>query len=65
MSHYQAGILVAELVGDFRAEALFWLGLVDRYTTTAGSADSPHSAPPAPGGSSAVTSTADTATAVC
>ncbi|MEM9453457.1 MAG: protein kinase [Myxococcota bacterium] len=35
MSHYQAGILVAELVGDFRAEALFWLGLVDRYTTTA------------------------------
>lgn len=36
MSHYQAGILVAELVGDHRAEALFWLGLVDRYTTTAG-----------------------------
>ncbi len=35
MGHYQAGILVAELVGDFRAEALFWLGLVDRYTTTA------------------------------
>ncbi|MCA9705430.1 MAG: protein kinase [Myxococcales bacterium] len=35
MSHYQAGILVAELVGDFRAEALFWLGLVDRYTTEA------------------------------
>jgi serine/threonine protein kinase/tetratricopeptide (TPR) repeat protein len=32
-SHYEAGILVAELVGDFRAEALFWLGLVDRYTT--------------------------------
>ncbi len=35
MSHYQAGILVAELVGDFRAEALFWLGLVDRYTNSA------------------------------
>ncbi len=35
MTHYQAGILVAELVGDFRAQALFWLGLVDRYTTTA------------------------------
>lgn len=29
--HYQAGILVAELLGDFRAQALFWLGLVDRY----------------------------------
>ncbi|MEM7157681.1 MAG: protein kinase [Myxococcota bacterium] len=39
MSHYQAGILVAELVGDYRAEALFWLGLVDRYTTTAGDSD--------------------------
>jgi serine/threonine protein kinase/tetratricopeptide (TPR) repeat protein len=34
--HYQAGILVAELLGDFRAQALFWLGLVDRY---AGQAD--------------------------
>jgi len=32
-AHYQAGILVAELLGDFRAQALFWLGLVDRYTT--------------------------------
>ena len=29
--HYQAGILVAELLGDFRAQSLFWLGLVDRY----------------------------------
>jgi tetratricopeptide (TPR) repeat protein len=29
--HYQAGILVAELLGDSRAQALFWLGLVDRY----------------------------------
>lgn len=33
-AHYQAGILVAELLGDFRAQARFWLGLVDRYTTT-------------------------------
>lgn len=39
MSHYEAGILVAELVGDHRAEASFWLGLVDRYTTTAGTMD--------------------------
>lgn len=31
-AHYQAGILVAELMGDFRAQSLFWLGLVDRYT---------------------------------
>lgn len=31
-AHYEAGILVAELLGDFRAQALFWLGLVDRYT---------------------------------
>ena len=31
-AHYQAGILVAELLGDYRAQALFWLGLVDRYT---------------------------------
>jgi len=37
MSHYEAGILVAELMGDHRAESLFWLGLVDRYTTSAGS----------------------------
>ncbi|MCX4247944.1 serine/threonine-protein kinase [Paraliomyxa miuraensis] len=35
LGHYEAGILVAELVGDFRAEALFWLGLVDRYTNAA------------------------------
>jgi hypothetical protein len=32
---YEAGILVAELLGDFRAQALFWLGLADRYTATA------------------------------
>jgi ATP/maltotriose-dependent transcriptional regulator MalT len=30
-SHYEAGILIAELLGDFRAQSLFWLGLVDRY----------------------------------
>lgn len=29
--HYEAGILVAELLGDFAAQAHFWLGLVDRY----------------------------------
>lgn len=34
--HYEAGILVAELLGDFRAQALFWLGLVDRYTMNSG-----------------------------
>ncbi|HEY8379571.1 MAG TPA: protein kinase, partial [Nannocystis sp.] len=31
-AHYEAGILVAELLGDYRAQAVFWLGLVDRYT---------------------------------
>ncbi len=31
-AHLEAGILVAELLGDHRAQALFWLGLVDRYT---------------------------------
>ncbi|HEY0137680.1 MAG TPA: hypothetical protein VGB85_26525, partial [Nannocystis sp.] len=31
-AHFEAGILVAELLGDHRAQALFWLGLVDRYT---------------------------------
>jgi serine/threonine protein kinase/tetratricopeptide (TPR) repeat protein len=30
--HHEAGILVAELLGDHRAQAVFWLGLVDRYT---------------------------------
>ncbi len=30
-AHYQAGILVAELLGDHRAQSLFWLGLVDRF----------------------------------
>jgi len=29
-AHYEAGILVAELVGDHRAEASFWLALADR-----------------------------------
>jgi hypothetical protein len=32
-AHYEAGILIAELLGDFRAQALFWLGLADRYTS--------------------------------
>jgi serine/threonine protein kinase/tetratricopeptide (TPR) repeat protein len=31
-AHYQAGILVAELLGDYRAQAIFRLGLVDRFT---------------------------------
>ena len=31
-AHFEAGILVAELLADHRAQALFWLGLVDRYT---------------------------------
>lgn len=31
-AHYEAGILVAELLGDHRAQASFWLGLADRYT---------------------------------
>lgn len=35
-AHYEAGILVAELLGDFRAQAQFWLGLADRYTATGG-----------------------------
>lgn len=40
-AHYEAGILVAELLGDHRAQALFWLGLVDRYTVDGhGDADS-------------------------
>jgi serine/threonine protein kinase/tetratricopeptide (TPR) repeat protein len=38
-SHYEAGILIAELLGDFRAESLFWLGLADRYATTTGVQD--------------------------
>ena len=37
-AHYEAGILVAELLGDDRAQASFWLGLADRYTQT-GNAD--------------------------
>ena len=35
VAHYEAGILVAELLQDHRAQALFWLGLVDRYTSSA------------------------------
>ncbi len=31
--HYEAGILLAELMRDFRAQALFWLGLADRHAT--------------------------------
>lgn len=31
-SHYEAGILLAELMRDFRAQSLFWLGLADRHT---------------------------------
>ena len=31
-AHFEAGVLVAELLADHRAQALFWLGLVDRYT---------------------------------
>jgi tetratricopeptide (TPR) repeat protein len=30
-AHFEAGVLVAELLADHRAQALFWLGLVDRY----------------------------------
>ncbi len=29
-AHYEAGILLAELMRDFRAQSLFWLGLADR-----------------------------------
>lgn len=32
-AHYEAGILLAELMRDFRAQSLFWLGLADRYTS--------------------------------
>lgn len=31
-AHYEAGILLAELMRDFRAQSLFWLGLADRNT---------------------------------
>ena len=31
-AHYEAGILLAELMRDFRAQSLFWLGLADRYS---------------------------------
>ena len=30
--HFEAGVLVAELLQDSRAEAQFWLGLADRYS---------------------------------
>lgn len=36
IAHWEAGILVAELLGDYRAQAVFWLGLADRYTINAG-----------------------------
>lgn len=29
-AHYEAGILLAELMRDYRAQSLFWLGLADR-----------------------------------
>ena len=31
-AHYEAGILIAELLRDYRAQSLFWLGLADRHT---------------------------------
>lgn len=34
--HYEAGILLAELMRDFRAQSLFWLGLADRHAVDAG-----------------------------
>jgi serine/threonine protein kinase/tetratricopeptide (TPR) repeat protein len=34
--HYEAGILLAELMRDFRAQSLFWLGLADRHAADAG-----------------------------
>jgi ATP/maltotriose-dependent transcriptional regulator MalT len=35
-SHYEAGILIAELLQDARAQSLFWLGLADRSRSDAG-----------------------------
>ncbi len=34
-SHYEAGILLAELMGDYRSQSLFWLGLADRHAADA------------------------------
>ncbi|MCA9696555.1 MAG: hypothetical protein KC431_03435, partial [Myxococcales bacterium] len=34
-AHYEAGILLAELMRDFRAQSLFWLGLADRHAAEA------------------------------
>jgi serine/threonine protein kinase/tetratricopeptide (TPR) repeat protein len=31
-AHYEAGILLAELMRDFRAQSLFWLGLAERFS---------------------------------
>ncbi|HHH31443.1 MAG TPA: hypothetical protein ENK57_24270, partial [Polyangiaceae bacterium] len=31
LQHYHIGIFIAELLGDHRAEAKFWLGLADRF----------------------------------
>ncbi len=36
LAHYQAGTLIAEILGDARAEAQFWLGLADRFITDTG-----------------------------
>lgn len=30
--HWESGILLAEILQDFRAQALFWLGLADRFS---------------------------------
>ncbi len=35
-AHYRAGIFVAELLGDHQAQALFWLGLADRFSNVQG-----------------------------
>lgn len=31
LEHYQSGVLVAELLRDYKAQALFWLATCDRY----------------------------------
>jgi serine/threonine protein kinase/tetratricopeptide (TPR) repeat protein len=37
--HYEAGILLSQLLGDHRAEATFWLGLADRHVTDVSGVD--------------------------
>lgn len=32
-AHFEAGILIAELLNNYRAQSLFWLGLADRLAT--------------------------------